>query len=113
MTYVTIFLFYAGFFAVGTLAGRKYAATGTTDELLLAGNRLPIWLGTFTLIATWVGGGYINGTAEAVYDTTTGLVWTQSALVFRTQPDSRRDLVRAADAATRFQDDARPVRATI
>ncbi len=82
MTYVTIFLFYAGFFAVGALAGRKYAGTGSSDELLLAGNRLPIWLGTFTLIATWVGGGYINGTAEAVYDTSTGLIWTQAPWCF-------------------------------
>lgn len=27
-------------------------------------------------IATWVGGGYINGTAEAIY--TSGLVWCQA-----------------------------------
>jgi len=27
-------------------------------------------------IATWVGGGYINGTAEAIY--TNGLVWCQA-----------------------------------
>lgn len=26
--------------------------------------------------ATWVGGGYINGTAEAIY--TSGLVWCQA-----------------------------------
>ncbi|CAN7992851.1 unnamed protein product, partial [Ixodes hexagonus] len=30
----------------------------------------------FVLAATWVGGGYINGTAEVIY--TTGLVWTQA-----------------------------------
>lgn len=29
-------------------------------------------------IATWVGGGYINGTAEVVFDSTQGLVWTQA-----------------------------------
>lgn len=28
------------------------------------------------LVATWVGGGYINGTAEAIY--TNGLVWCQA-----------------------------------
>ena len=27
-------------------------------------------------LATWVGGGYINGTAEAIY--TSGLVWCQA-----------------------------------
>lgn len=30
----------------------------------------------FILAATWVGGGYINGTAEAIY--TSGLVWCQA-----------------------------------
>lgn len=30
----------------------------------------------FFLLATWVGGGYINGTAEAIY--TSGLVWCQA-----------------------------------
>lgn len=31
---------------------------------------------SFSSIATWVGGGYINGTAEAIY--TRGLVWCQA-----------------------------------
>lgn len=30
----------------------------------------------FLTKATWVGGGYINGTAEAIY--TSGLVWCQA-----------------------------------
>ena len=30
----------------------------------------------FSFTATWVGGGYINGTAESVY--TSGLVWAQA-----------------------------------
>ena len=29
-------------------------------------------------IATWVGGGYINGTAEVVFDSAQGLVWAQA-----------------------------------
>lgn len=29
-------------------------------------------------IATWVGGGYINGTAEVLYDKAQGLVWCQA-----------------------------------
>ena len=29
-------------------------------------------------IATWVGGGYINGTAEVLYDKKQGLVWAQA-----------------------------------
>ena len=46
--------------------------------MLLAGRRLPLWLAITTLISTWVGGGYINGTAEAVYDKSSGLVWAQA-----------------------------------
>ncbi len=82
MTYVTIIVFYAGFFLVGAFAGRHYAGERTTNDLLLAGKRLPLWLGVFTLIATWVGGGYINGTAEAVYDPQAGLIWTQAPWCF-------------------------------
>ena len=34
------------------------------------------------IAATWVGGGYINGTAESVYDPSRGLVWTQAPVGF-------------------------------
>ena len=33
-------------------------------------------VGAFTMTATWVGGGYINGTAESVY--THGVAWAQA-----------------------------------
>ncbi|MFO7824144.1 MAG: sodium:solute symporter family protein [Cyclobacterium sp.] len=46
--------------------------------MLLAGRRMPSWIGIFTMTATWVGGGYIIGTSEAVYDSTRGLVWAQA-----------------------------------
>lgn len=32
----------------------------------------------FCIAATWVGGGYINGTAEYVYTPGYGLAWTQA-----------------------------------
>ena len=32
----------------------------------------------YLYVATWVGGGYINGTAEYVYTPGYGLVWTQA-----------------------------------
>ena len=42
----------------------------------------PQFVGVFTLTATWVGGGYINGSAEAVYKASegggNGLVWVQA-----------------------------------
>ncbi len=46
--------------------------------MLLAGRKMPALLGIFTMTATWVGGGYIIGTAEAVFDPGMGLVWAQA-----------------------------------
>ncbi|NQU25079.1 MAG: sodium:solute symporter family protein [Candidatus Nealsonbacteria bacterium] len=65
-------------FAVGVGAGRRRRGDGSPQDLLLAGRRIPLFVGVFTLTATWVGGGYINGTAEAVYDPEQGLFWAQA-----------------------------------
>ena len=43
---------------------------------MLAGRNIGMFVGIFTMTATWVGGGYINGTAEIVYND--GLVWCQA-----------------------------------
>lgn len=69
--------FYLLIFVVGVYAGRRQTG-GSTQDLLLAGRRVPLVVGVFTLTATWVGGGYINGTAEAVYDAQRGIVWAQA-----------------------------------
>ncbi len=72
----SIFVMYGLIFLVGVWASRGHATTtdeGQLDELMLAGRSLPLWLGLFTMTATWVGGGYINGTAEATYGM--GLTW--------------------------------------
>ena len=57
-----------------------YAATlresEDTQGFLLAGRQLPLWIAVFTMSATWIGGGYINGTAE--YAASSGLVWVQA-----------------------------------
>ena len=34
---------------------------------MLAGRNIGMFVGVFTMTATWVGGGYINGTAEIYY----------------------------------------------
>jgi high affinity choline transporter 7 len=74
---VAIFAMYGLIFGVGVWAskgrtdGSKEA--GTLDELMLAGRSLPLWLGLLSMCATWVGGGYINGTVEATYSM--GLWW--------------------------------------
>ena len=43
---------------------------------MLAGRNIGMFVGIFTMTATWVGGGYINGTAEIVYRD--GLIWCQA-----------------------------------
>jgi high affinity choline transporter 7 len=75
---LSIILFYLLILAVGVWAGRKQCDDSTTGGLLLANRGLPLWIGVFTMIATWVGGGYINGTAEAVFDSQRGLVWAMA-----------------------------------
>jgi high affinity choline transporter 7 len=69
--------FYAAFFLLGSWAGRR-SSPGRPDEFLLAGRNLPLIVGVMTMVATWVGGGYLNGTAEAVADPARGLVWAQA-----------------------------------
>ncbi len=71
----SIGVFYALVLAVGLSAGHRHRGESTVG-LLVADRKLPLVVGVFTMTATWVGGGYINGTAEAVY--ANGLVWTQA-----------------------------------
>ena len=67
--------FYGVMVVVGRAAARRHSE-GTADDLMLARRSMPLWLGVFTMSATWVGGGYVNGTAEAAYGS--GLVWAQA-----------------------------------
>lgn len=70
---VAVFVLYLAVFLVGVWAGSGTKEAGSAEELLLAGRDLPLWVGLLTMTATWVGGGYINGTAELTYST--GLLW--------------------------------------
>lgn len=76
---VSVIFFYILILAVGIWAGRK-KKTGADDleseEVMLAGRNIGMFVGIFTMTATWVGGGYINGTAEVIYND--GLVWCQA-----------------------------------
>ncbi|MCA9790824.1 MAG: sodium:solute symporter, partial [Candidatus Eremiobacteraeota bacterium] len=67
--------FYAAVVYIGAWAGSRENA-GSYEEMMLAGRSMPLWLGVFTMSATWVGGGYINGTAE--YTASQGLAWVQA-----------------------------------
>ncbi|MBC6992600.1 sodium:solute symporter family protein [Neolewinella lacunae] len=68
--------FYALVYYVGARAAGRREADADADGLMLAGRNLPLWVAIFTMSATWVGGGFINGTAE--YTATSGLVWVQA-----------------------------------
>ncbi|CAJ0568543.1 unnamed protein product, partial [Mesorhabditis spiculigera] len=71
---VAIIFFYILILIVGIWAGRKSKdAKGLeegehTEEVMLAGRNIGTVVGIFTMTATWVGGAYINGTAEALYN---------------------------------------------
>ena len=75
---VSMVVFYLAVFGFGVWGSRKRKGDDSAEGLLLAGRSIPLLFGVFTMTATWVGGGYINGTAEAVYDTARGIVWTQA-----------------------------------
>ncbi|XP_015521804.1 high affinity choline transporter 1 [Neodiprion lecontei] len=70
-------VFYAAVLGVGVWAAtvKKNKMQRGQDDMLLANRGLGLFLGVLTLIATWVGGGFINGTAEAMF--TRGLAWCQ------------------------------------
>ena len=57
--------------------GEAEKVLSATDDLMLAGRDINYFVGIFTMTATWVGGGYINGAAEATIKS--GLV---SVLIF-------------------------------
>ena len=67
--------FYVATFCLGLWAARRVAADSFSD-LVLAGRRLGLGVGVFTKTATWVDGGYINGTVEQTYSA--GLLHVQA-----------------------------------
>ncbi|CAJ1087406.1 high-affinity choline transporter 1-like [Xyrichtys novacula] len=53
----------------------KSTVGGQIEVSFLANRRVSPAVGVFTMTATWVGGAFIIGVAETVYDPTKGLVW--------------------------------------
>ncbi|XP_072235602.1 high affinity choline transporter 1-like [Leuresthes tenuis] len=53
----------------------KNALGGQMEASFLAHRSVTLAVGVFTMTATWVGGAFIIGVAETVYDPTKGLVW--------------------------------------
>lgn len=79
---VVVVLFYVVIFLIGIFATwrSKTWKTKKTEDVMLAKRDIGIVVGVFTMTATWVGGGYINGTAEAVFTEGMGLVWSQAPI---------------------------------
>ncbi|XP_039990003.1 high affinity choline transporter 1-like [Xiphias gladius] len=78
---VAVVVFYIVILVIGVWASRKSKkvekkCAGRKSEVTIVGGRnINVLVGVFTMTATWVGGGYIMGTAEAVYSPTQGLIW--------------------------------------
>ena len=73
--YLLMTVFYGAMFWVGAYAATRTSAANT-GGVLLAGRALPLWVAAGTMGATWVDGGYLNGTAE--YTAKAGLMWVQA-----------------------------------
>lgn len=50
---------------IGVWAAKR---TGTTENFIVAGRRMPLWIASATLVATWFGGGTIMGAGGAAFD---------------------------------------------
>ncbi|OCT95236.1 high affinity choline transporter 1 [Xenopus laevis] len=81
---VAIIIFYLAILFVGIWAAwrtKNLRGDGDPREGIIVGGRdIGLLVGAFTMTATWVGGGYINGTAEAVYVSDYGLAWAQAPI---------------------------------
>ena len=75
--YYSMIFFYGIIFFMGTYA-RNLKKEDSVNDVMLAGRNIPLWIAVFTMSATWVGGGYINGTAEYTFDSSYGLMWVQA-----------------------------------
>jgi high affinity choline transporter 7 len=72
--YLAAAFFYCVMFFLGLFVAKK--SDNQVSEMLLAGRSLPLGTALLTMTATWVGGGFINGTAESVYGS--GIAWAQA-----------------------------------
>ncbi|XP_064202973.1 high-affinity choline transporter 1-like [Anguilla rostrata] len=85
---IAVAVFYMIILAIGIWASRKSKqvekkSSGTgTEVTLVAGRNINIFVGIFTMTATWVGGAYILGTSAAVYNPKKGLIWALMPLDF-------------------------------
>jgi high affinity choline transporter 7 len=75
--YIAMMVFYAMIFYYGAYAA-NLRKDDSVNDVMLAGRNIPLWVAVFTMSATWVGGGFINGTAEYTANPDYGLMWVQA-----------------------------------
>lgn len=76
--FFSMLVFYALIFFMGSYVAQRQADKVEGQDTMLAGRSIPLWVSVFTMCATWLGGGYINGSAEAAYNGAKGLMWLQA-----------------------------------
>jgi len=69
---LAVIVMYGLFMAVGWQASRRVRAASPAD-LIVAGRDMGVLVAALTMTATWVDGGYLLGTAEGVYKSSTQL----------------------------------------
>jgi len=75
-----IAVFYIFIAFIGLWASWKSRTGQGKHGDMLANRDIGFAVGLFTMTATWVCGGYINGTAEEVYKDSKGLLWVQAPI---------------------------------
>jgi high affinity choline transporter 7 len=75
--YLSISIFYGIIFGIG-LKAADLNQTANASEVLVANRTMPLVLSIFTMAATWIDGGYINGSAEYTATPSYGLLWVQA-----------------------------------
>jgi SSS family transporter len=63
--FIGVGLYLAVMLMIGIYASQK---SGSTANFIVAGRRLPVWIGSATIVATWFGGGTMMGGAGASYE---------------------------------------------
>ncbi len=58
-------VYLVGMLIIGMWASKR---SDTTENFIVAGRNMPLWIGSATLAATWFGGGTILGAAGAAYE---------------------------------------------
>lgn len=75
--YASMLAFYVVTFYMGAQS-RRETDDQSVEEVMLAGRNMPLVLAIFTMAATWIDGGYINGSAEYAANKAYGLIWVQA-----------------------------------